>query len=124
MSVKGSKGKMGAIGAKGVAMFIGTAQSSINQLGNLYGVPEEKILLGSCAEPPDTKECILYGNIVGMGEYSATTGYDGTKNAKGNGLMIVIIFLSLLGMYLGNNFINAILISVLFPTLQILQERR
>lgn len=73
MSVKGSKGKMGAIGAKGVAMFIGTAQSSINQLGNLYGVPEEKILLGSCAEPPDTKECILYGNIVGMGEYSATT---------------------------------------------------
>ena len=124
MSVKGSKGKMGAIGAKGVAMFIGTAQSSINQLGNLYGVPEEKILLGSCAEPPDTKECILYGNIVGMGEYSATTVYDGTKNAKGNGLMIVIIFLSLLGMYLGNNFINAILISVLFPTLQILQERR
>lgn len=41
---------MGAIGAKGVAMFIGTAQSIINQLGNLYGVPEEKILLRSCAE--------------------------------------------------------------------------
>ncbi len=64
---------MGAIGAKGVAMFRGTAQNIINQLKTEYGIPEEKRLLGNCTEPPDAKECILYGHIVGLGEYSATT---------------------------------------------------
>lgn len=65
--------RVGVIGAKGVAMFRGTVQDIINQLEIKYGIPKEKILLGNCAEPPDAKECLLYGHIVGMGEYSATT---------------------------------------------------
>lgn len=65
--------RVGIIGAKGIAMFRGTAQDIINQLEIKYGIPKEKILLGNCAEPPDAKECLLYGHIVGMGEYSATT---------------------------------------------------
>ncbi len=34
---------MGVIGAKGVAMFRGTAQNIINQLKTEYGIPEGKI---------------------------------------------------------------------------------
>lgn len=51
----------------------GMTQDIINQLKTEYGIPEEKILLGNCAEPPDAKECLLYGHIAGMGEYSATS---------------------------------------------------